>query len=248
MNISANYDGNYILVKGRTTNGPNTYSDVGACNILLDQAGLLATPAKVDFATSSAQDAAAGTGMITATFFGLGADGLFQTEDVAFEGTTKKTSAKTWSRFFGLVGKTCGSTQANVGDIYVTKTGTGGTWSGGIPPTFTIASALCKAPAGAGIGLTCFYTTPNRAGSWQVTELQISARAQAGTVAIQVKDWENETPNERVFYMDVPAGGAYTVDVRKYKITVGKNTDIRALVLGASAGIICHVAMAIEGR
>ena len=231
MNIKANYDGKYVLVKGRMTAGLTTYADVGACNILLAQHGLMSAGAKVDYATTSAQDAAAGTGMKTATFFGLGTDGLYQEEVVTFEGTTKKTSTKDWTAFFGLVGKTCGTSTANVGDIYVTKTGTGGTWSGGIPPTFTIASALCKAPAGAGIGLTCFYTTPNKAGSWQVTELLVSTRAQAGTVAIQTTDWANATPNERVFYIDVPAGGAYNFDLRKLKITVGKNTDIRALAL-----------------
>lgn len=248
MNIQSNYDGNYIMVKGRMTSGIQTYADVGACNIALDQGGLLSTPAKVDFASSSAQDADGGTGLITALLFGLGTDGLYQEETITLEGTSKKTSTKDWYRLFGLIGLTCGTSLANVGDIYVTKTGTGGTWSGGVPPTFTDVSALCKAPAAAGLGLTCFYTTPNKSGSWQAVELQVSARAQSGTVMIQVRDWQNLTPTVRVYYIDLPAGGAYTVDLRKYKITVGKKTDIRVMAAGASAGMVCHAALAIEGK
>lgn len=248
MNSASRYDGNYIFVKGRMTNGLTTFADIGDCNILLDQNALLSTPATVAVSSSSANDAAAGTGMRTATLIGLGADGLYQEEVVTLNGQTAVNSTKTWYRVFGIVSKTAGSGGTNAGDIYVIKTGTGGSYSGGVPGTFTIASALVKAPAGAGQGLTCFYTTPDRDGTWQVESLDISGRAQAGTVCIQVQDFANATPSTREFYVDIPAGGAYQLDVRGYKITVGGKTDIRVLALGASAGIVCHAAMAIRGR
>ena len=46
MNNASRYSGNFIFVKGRMTAGLTTFADVGACNIALDQNGLLSTPAK----------------------------------------------------------------------------------------------------------------------------------------------------------------------------------------------------------
>ena len=248
MHESIRYDGKYVLVKGRMTNGPITFADVGDCNILLNQGGLLATPATVDISSSSADDADEGTGMNSVKIIGLGETGLYQEETIVLDGQTAVTSTLKWFRVFGIVGATAGSGAVNAGDIYVVKTGTGGTYSGGVPGTFTVVSALVKAPAGAGVGLTCFYTTPDKAGSWQVTDLMLSARAQAGTACIQVRDYENETPISREFYIDFPAGVAYNVDLRDYKITVGRKTDIRLLALGATSGVIVHGSLAIEGR
>ena len=45
MNSASRYSGSYIFVKGRMTAGLTTFADVGACNIALDQNGLLSTPA-----------------------------------------------------------------------------------------------------------------------------------------------------------------------------------------------------------
>lgn len=248
MHESIRYDGKYVLVKGRMTNGPTTFADVGACNIALDQNGLLSTPAKVSVSSSSANDADEGTGLITATIIGLGPTAQYQEEDITLDGQTPVDSVGTWYRVFGIVGKTAGSGGTNAGDIYVVKKGTGGTYSGGVPGTFTAASALVRAEANAGQGLTCFYTTPDAAGSWQAVELQLSGRTQAGTAQITVRDWQNGTPATREYYVEFPAGFAISVDLRKYKITVGRKTDIRVMALGASTGLICHAALAIEGR
>jgi len=230
------------------TNGLTTFADVGACNLALNQGGLLATPTTVDVSSSSTDDADEGTGMNTATLFGLGEDALYQEEVITLDGQTPVTSTKKWYRVFGIVGASMGSGGTNAGDLYVIKTGTGGTYSGGVPGTFTAASALVKAPANAGQGLTCFYTTPDTAGSWQAVELQLSGRTQAGTAQITVRDWENGTPATSEYYIDFPAGFDTAVDLRKYKITVGRKTDIRVMALGASTGLICHAALAIEGR
>lgn len=248
MSNAARYAGNYIFVKGRMTAGLTTFADVGACNILLNQGGLLATPSTVDVSSSSASDDSAGTGMKTATIVGLGPLATYQEEDITMDGQTVVTSTKTWFRVFGIVSKTAGTGGTNAGDIYVIKTGTGGTYSAGVPGTFTAASALVKAPVGAGQGLTCFYTTPDEDGAWQVLSLDVSAHAQPGVVCIQVQDFENAIPSVREFYVDIPAGGAYQLDVQKYKINVGRKTDIRVLALGSSAGIICHAAMEIRKR
>ena len=183
MNNASRYSGNFIFVKGRMTAGLTTFADVGACNIALDQNGLLSTPAKVSVSSSSADDADEGTGLITATIIGLGPTAQYQEEDITLDGQTAVDSVGTWYRVFGIVGKTTGSGGTNAGDIYVVKKGTGGTYSGGVPGTFTAVSALVKVPVGDGQGLTCFYTTPDSVGSWQVTELQISGRTQAGTRA-----------------------------------------------------------------
>lgn len=78
----------------------------------------------LDILSSSANDAAAGTGMRTLRIIGLDANYDLQTEDVTLNGATGVTTAGTWRRVFMAYGLTAGSTGTNEGNITIQHTTT----------------------------------------------------------------------------------------------------------------------------
>ena len=101
------------------------------------------------------------------------------TETVTLTGQTKLTGSVLFRRVFESVVQTAGSGLANAGDIYVVKTGTGGTYTNGVPGTLT--GGAVKVLAGQNFGLSGIWTCP--AGySYTLSGLALSARGQAGTV------------------------------------------------------------------
>jgi len=241
-------DSYHVVARGRMDTGLTSYADVGACNLLLDQHTLLSTPAKLDITSASTSDAAAGTGARTIQIAGLGATKKFQTEIVTLNGTTIVQSALTWYRVFGFKVLTVGTGKSNAGIIYIVKTGMGGTYTTpGVPGTFTAASALSKALVGSNQGTTCFYTTPNYAkGRWRVSKLGFSSKGFTGTVAIMIEDHSTGTPAYREYYLDFPAGFSGVDDLTEYGIEVGPDTDIRAIALGASGGLVAAASLYID--
>ena len=240
-------DGYKVWVRGRTDSGLTTATDVGGCNLALDQHTLLSTPAKLDITSNSAADAAAGTGARTLELYGLGSNKRFQSEVITLNGTTIVQTAKTWYRLFATKVLTFGTGGKNAGIIYGVKTGTGGSYTTGTPGTFTAASAIFKMPVDVNQSSTCFYTTPDYTnGIWRIERLVMSSKTQAGTLFIQVQDRTNGGPATREFYVDFPAGYSFDFDLREFEIDVGPNTDIRVMALGASAGGFVHAALLIR--
>lgn len=238
MTLNNRYGDNTVIVKGRCITTLTTFADLGAVNILTDQASLLATPSTIDFSSSSTADTAAGVGARTLNIFGLGPDKLFLTETITLAGQTVVTTANTYYRVFWAQVATTGTAinGNNNGDIYAVKTGTGGTYSAGVPGTFTIASAILKIGAATNQGGSCFYTTPNISGSWTIKRMDVSANLQAGVVCIQALDNSNSTPYLREWYVYITPNIPISVDLTPYNLVYTKLTDIRLLGLTNTAG------------
>lgn len=117
----------------------------------LDQSGIMATPATVKVASTSANDTSAGTGVRTLTLTGLDASGDEQSETITMNGQTAVTSANTYSAVTGIQGLTWGSGTKNAGTVWC---GTG-TFTAGVPATRFFAMG-----AGMNKGLTSFYVVP----------------------------------------------------------------------------------------
>jgi hypothetical protein len=240
-------DGYEVWVRGRTDTGLTSLTDVGGCNLLLDQHTLLSTPAELDITSTSANDTSAGTGARTLRLFGLGSNKKYQEEDITLKGNTIVQTTKTWYRLFSSKVLTVGSGGSNAGIIYVVKTGTGGTYTAGTPGTFTGVSALAKMLAGTNQSSTCFYTTPNYTkGNWRLKRLMVSTKTQAGTLVISVQDHANNDVPTREFYVDFPAGYSDTFDLEDLKLDFGPDTDIRVLSLGAANGGVVHATLEIK--
>jgi hypothetical protein len=136
----------------------------------------------LDFSSSSASDAAAGTGARTVEIYGLDKDWNPQQETITLNGQTKGTGTATWRRVFGAFVQTTGSGGVNAGDIYLYKTGTGGTITAGVPGTLTGVAVKCL--VGDNLGFSGIFTSP--AGRrYSLSDLTVSGRAQAGTLILK---------------------------------------------------------------
>lgn len=133
----------------------------------------------LDLSSSSAADAAAGTGARTVEIYGLDVDFNPQSETVTLNGQTIITSTKAFRRVFAAVVQTYGSGGQNAGDVYIYKTGTGGTLTAGVPGTLT--GVALKMLVGDNIALNGLFTAP-RGQNYRIAMLAVNARAQAGTL------------------------------------------------------------------
>ena len=234
--LADRYNGNSVVVKGRCSSTLTSVTDTGGTNILLDPT-ILNTPSTVDISSSSASDASAGVGARTIQIVGLGSNQQYQSEIITLNGNTVVTSVNTYYRLFFTRVLTVGTTGYNVGDIYIIKTGTGGTYSAGVPGTFTIASALIKVLATTNQGGSCSYTTPNLANyEWIISSISLSSSTSAGIAVLQVQDIANGTPYYRETYINFGSGVPVFADLTPLEIAVGPLTDVRVLVTTTSAG------------
>jgi len=137
---------------------------------------------KLDITSSSTADAAAGTGLRTLVIYGL--DDKFNplTEVVTMNGQTIVQTANVFRRVFAAYMLTVGSGLLNAGDIYMMKTGTGGTYTAGVPGTLTSGalkmlvgdnlaySGVWTAPLGTVYHVKAFVPAGNKAASIQVVK------------------------------------------------------------------------------
>jgi hypothetical protein len=249
MDVSKRFFSDTVAVKGRTSSSLTTYADASETNILTAQAVILATPSTLAISSSSINDDVAGTGALTIKLYGRGAGGIDQTETVVLTGRVVATTSKTWSRVFYAQVESVGSIGSNVGDIYIIKTGTGGTYTNGVPGTFTVASAIIKILATSNQGGVCFYTTPaDSTGEnlWRVKKINITSRVYSGTAIIQTQDTVNGTPVTREWYIGFAAGIPVVEDLTDYLIHAGPLTDIKVIVSTATAASEVNIGLTIE--
>src|SRR5271157_1044868 len=97
----------------------------GVTNNLATIYGAIATGVKLDFASSSASDTAAGTGAQAITVIGLGPGGVPKVATYATNGTTTVTTPDFWWRVFAAWVSAVGSGGVQAGTIYIVATTTG---------------------------------------------------------------------------------------------------------------------------
>jgi len=222
---------------GRNTTVGTALEELISYDVAMDWTAVLAAAAAMDVSSSSAADTAAGTGAQKVRLFGVDGNYAYVTEDITMNGQTKVAGAQTFLRVFGAEVIQTGSGKVNAGDIHIVKTGTGGTYTAGVPGTLT--SAVAKMLTGWGSSLNGHFTTP--AGqSWTLEEILVSARAQACTILVQVQDFANDASLKTFFCVEVAAGGTQTF---KPELVISEKCDVRfrALAAGAS-GIVSVVA------
>lgn len=184
--FSLNFIGPMPRLRGRNSALPATEAQINAFNTNAFRWDTVFDAAyALDISSSSTDDdgSPVGTGARTIEIYGLDKDFIFQKETVTLNGTTIVTTTKTWRRVFEIVVQTAGGGFANAGDIYVVKTGTGGTYTTpGVPGTLT--SAAVKALAGDNFGLSGIWTAP-RGTTYTLAGISLTARAQSGTIKVQ---------------------------------------------------------------
>ena len=173
--ITRDFLGQTIRVKGRNVGLATSLENLNEISLAINYQAVNATAAKVDVISSSAADTAAGAGARKVYLFGLDANFAFQSEEITMNGQTAVVSTKDFLRVFAAEVTTTGTGLVNAGDIYVYKTGTGGTIAAGVPGTLT--SGWLKMLAGYGMGTSGLFTTP--AGrSYQLRKATVGGRTQ----------------------------------------------------------------------
>ena len=226
-----------FITFGRNATVGTTLEELTGYDVPMDWTSVLAAAAAMDVSSSSASDTAAGTGAQKVRLFGVDGNYAFVTEDITMNGQTKVAGVQSFLRVFGAEVVQSGGGKVNAGDIHIVKTGTGGTYTAGVPGTLT--SAVTKMLTGWGSSLNGLFTTP-ASQKWELSDMLVSARAQAVTILVQVQDFAKDNSLKTVFALEVAAGGTETF---KPEIVISEKCDVRfrALAAGAS-GIVSVVA------
>ena len=165
------------VIFGRATIGTsklNVYELAQA----LDWGSVFNAAYALDITSTSTADAVAGTGARTIRIFGLDFAGNPLSADVTLNGQTIVTTTKLFWRVFGAIVLTAGTGRKNAGDIYIIKTGTGGTYSTpGVPGTLT--SGVLKMLVGENKAMSGIFTAP-RGSVYRLIQLILNDRVQVG--------------------------------------------------------------------
>lgn len=232
--------GSTLVVSGSNSVVGTGYEDLYELSQTIDQETLFATPAALDYSSSAAADASASTGAKTLTVVGLDADKALVTEAVTMNGQTKVVGTQTFSRVIGAFVATVGTGLTNAGDIYIVKTGTGGVYTGGVPATLT--SGVGKILIGEGRTRNGWTSIP-RGSVYQIKQLTVSARAQASTFALYLRDTDKSWM--LMATLEVPAGGSV---VWTPVVPIGATSEMDVIVRVKSAGAsgICSCQLELQ--
>jgi len=113
---------------------------------------------QLDITSSNIADTTASTGARTIVIYGLDTDYNPLVETINLAGQTKITTVNSFRRVFAAYVTIAGTGEVNAGDIYIVKTGTGGTYTAGVPGTLT--SAVIKMLTGDSLGYSGVWTVP----------------------------------------------------------------------------------------
>lgn len=242
MHIEDTLYGSRVLLRCRGTVGTSQVN-LNPLGVALRWSTVFDTAYALDVSSSSAADDGdpAGTGAQIIRIVGLDVNYNRHYEDVVMNGQTKVTTATKFLRVFGLFVKAAGSGKVNAGDIYVVKTGTGGTYTGGVPGTLT--SAVLKALIGNNLAFSGLFTVPAHC-YYNAEALVATARAQAGTVVVvrgNAAATEFKGPYEAIKLevsqkSSTPGGGT---------VSLGPGDDLYVQAFAAAAGGIVNATVQI---
>lgn len=230
------------IIFGRAPAAPASIINVSEFNQIVDLGVTFATAAKLDITSSSTSDAAAGTGARTLEIAGLDFDGNPLFETITLNGQTIVTTTKDFWRVFGAQAMTFGTGRKNAGDLYIVKTGTGGTYTTGVPGTLT--SAMVKVLANESLGTSGFFTAP-RGMIYKIESWRQGSRVQVAKHMI-FKGSERivpASPPNLDIAIDLPVGVPVPID-EACGITVNELEDIYFRCLsGAAAGVVSFLTL-----
>lgn len=209
MSQLKHFNGEIVRVFGSNGNLTTSLETLSRLSTSIDWSTQATTAAKVQLISSSALDTSTGTGARSVQVIGLDANYKLQSEIISLDGQAYVESLLSFIRVFQISTYLSGSTHSNAGDIYCIMTGTGGTPSGGVPPTLTSCWALM--PIGWGVGTSGIYTVP--AGKrMRLESIHVSARAQESGFYLFSQNPSSTTDNALVIETGVSIGASQTLE------------------------------------
>lgn len=226
-----------ITITGRNAAVGTSLEEIFSYDVPMDWNTILASAAAMDVSSSNANDTADGSGARKVRIYGVDGNFAYITEDVTLNGQTKVTAVKTFLRVFGAEVIESGSGRVNAGDIHIVKTGTGGSYTNGVPGTLT--SAVVKILMGWGSSGNGLFTTP--AGQiWKLKKLILSSRGASCTILIQVQEFINGNTLTTPQSYEVGAGATEQVTP---EILFNEKQDIRIRAISVGGSIVSIVAI-----
>ena len=193
---------------------------------------------------SSADDASAGTGATKVTIYGL--DGAYnkQSEEVTMDGQTIVTTTKTFLRVFGAAVTAHGTGKTNAGNIHIVKTGTGGSYTTGVPGALT--SAACKILAGWDSAMNGMFTVP--AGEKRkVLKIVAGNYTQAAVFGLFIRDSSATDKTARLEHLiNLGNQGSVCCDLSDFDFVYDEKIDIMLRVLGGAASAVASASILLE--
>ena len=233
--------GESIKVWGRNPTVGTAWEDLTAYAQPTAWYTILAAGFALDVTSSSANDTnSAGTGARKIRIIGLDANKVAITEVVNMNGQTIVTTSNTWTDVWAADVVESGSTGNNVGDIHIVKTGTGGTYTTGVPGTLT--SAICKILATWNTEMLGHYKVP--AGiphRYQVADLCIGTYTQSAQFGVFLQQPESATDaglHLACLFSAGSSGTQSTIDMIKSGLILSPGDAVHVRALGASASAV----------
>jgi hypothetical protein len=247
--LQDSFTGNLIRFWGRNTSVGTTLADLNTYAIAIDPYTTMGAGAALDVTSSSTADAAAGTGARTVRVVGLDANYAYQTDVVTLNGQTIVTTSSVWTDVWAADVVTHGSGNTNAGDIYMVKTGTGGTYTAGVPGTVT--SGMIKILTGVNTDMTGHFMVPKTGNMgtyrYRVADICASSYTQAAALLINIQDpTGTDKTTHIVSVIGLGSSGHAQIDARTTAITLVPGQALRLRALGAAASAAVQATVTLE--
>lgn len=185
--------------------------------------------------SSSTSDAAAGTGAQQIEICGVDANLVFQSEVITMNGQTIVSTTKFWRAVYSAEVIRTGSGKVNAGDIHIVKTGTGGTYTAGVPGTLT--SALCRILIGFNESHNGIYVVPAGKKA-RLEKIEAIARSQGASVAVWYQNMANTSPLYRISPLLELGANSPVLSMGLDGVEIPELSLIRIRALGAVASAV----------
>jgi hypothetical protein len=246
--IADAFSGNVIRFWGRNpTIGSGSLEDLNNYGLAIDPYTVLGAGSALDISSSSTADAAAGTGARTVRIVGLDASGAFQSAVVTLNGQTQFTTSTTWTDVWAADVITTGTGNANAGDIYIIKTGTGGVVTAGVPATVT--SGLLKILVGWNTDMNGHYCVPvGSAYKYKVVDICASSYTQAAALHVCLQEPFSSTDKSIHLAAVVGLGSAghAQLNTENCDFVIGAGQAIRIRAVGAAASAVTQANVTLK--
>lgn len=242
MDFSNEHFGVAPLLKCRGTIG-TTELNVNALAISIRYNTQFTVADRVEVASASANDTAAGTGARTIKVYGLDKDYNPLIETITLNGQTPVVGTLNFIRVFAAYVATAGSGGVNAGDIAIIRQGTGGIYTGGVPGTLT--SAWLRMLAGDNLGYSGVFTA-GAGRLYRVASIVPTSRAQGGTIiAVRNQPLDVDQPGPFAWLKMESQFGISRMDLGNSMILQPRE-DLYFRAISAAAGGIHHVLAVLE--
>lgn len=232
------YTGEVLCIRGRNPALATSLENMSDLSLLINYSVVNPTAAKLQLSSSSTADKGTptvGTGAQKVLVIGLDSDYNLLSEEVTLDGQNQVETTNSFLRVFAAGTTLGGSSFANAGDIYIIKTGTGGTITAGVPGTLT--SGWIKILVGYGYGTSGIYTVP-RGKTIRLERVHLSCRSQQGDFVLGVHNPTSTTDNTLKYAQHYSIGAPNAVDYTyplPTSLFFGEKTDIYLRGSSASA-------------